>query len=455
MEELLSETESLCPQCLSRISAKRIAENGSVYLKKVCQRHGTFKVLLWRGVNKEYIDWGKDSQPAVGPQKRTTEVDMGCPYDCGLCPEHRANTCTLVMEVTQRCNLFCPVCFASAGDLQNSEPDLNTIKKMYETVLETTGNPSIQLSGGEPTLREDLPQIVSLAKKTGFQHIMINTNGIRIANEDYYLDRLVDSGADTIYLQFDGLTSEVYKTIRGMNLFPHKVAAINKCVKAKIGIVLVPVLIRGVNDHQMGDIIQFAKQWIPTVKGVHFQPLSYFGRYPGFPKNEDRITIPDIIRGLIEQTDGELRREYFLPRRSEESYCAFSGLFLLDRNGRLSSMYRRVDSKSVIPVGRPGKPPWESARSFMNSHWRYKASHVSEPASPENLLTCIATRGLTITGMPFQDVWNIDLERLKRCCTHVVTSNRRIMPLCAYYLTDAMGTRLHPNRSSGLTTSTY
>lgn len=442
MKQLLSETESLCPECLRRISAQRIAENGNVYLEKVCQDHGTYKVLIWRGDSIDYINWGKDSQPAAGPLKTITEVDMGCPHDCGLCPEHKANTCTLVMEVTQRCNLRCPVCFASAGTFQNSEPDLETIRKMYETVLKTTGTPSIQLSGGEPTLRDDLPQIVSLAKKMGFEHIMINTNGIRIAKDEEYLDRLVESGAGTIYLQFDSITDEAYRVIRGIDLFQHKMTAMRNCAKAKIGVVLVPVLIRGVNDHQIGDMIRFAKQWIPTVKGVHFQPLSYFGRYPGFPKDEDRITIPDIIRSLIEQTDDDLSQEYFLPRRSEDSHCAFSGHFLLDKTGRLSSIHRRGAPKLVSIREAPEKPPWESARSFMNLHWRYDASRASGSSSPYSLLSSVATRGFTITGMPFQDVWNMDLERLKKCCTHVVTTNKRIIPLCAYYLTNDRGKRL-------------
>ena len=266
MSQLVGETESLCPECLRRIPAIKIAENHSIYMEKSCPEHGKYKVLIWRQEPEHYLDWCRYSQQAVGPLKSLTKYDRGCPYDCGLCPEHKANACTMVMEVTQRCNLRCPVCFANAGELFNYEPDLDTIKEMYQTVLDTTGTPTIQLSGGEPTVRDDLPQIVTLGRQMGFEHIMINTNGVRLAKDKEYLHKLVESGAGTIFLQFDGITDEVYQHTRGTNLTKLKTDAIGNCADAKIGVILVPTVIPRVNDHQLGDIVQFAKQWIPTVR---------------------------------------------------------------------------------------------------------------------------------------------------------------------------------------------
>ncbi len=447
MSKLSQETESLCPACLKRISARRVSENGNVYLEKECPEHGPFKTLIWRGTLQDYIDWGECGEEAVGPLKSITPVRDGCPYDCGLCPEHKANACTMVMNVTQRCNLKCPVCFASTNAATAYEPDLETIRRMYESVLEVTGLPTIQLSGGEPTVRDDLPEIVALGKHIGFQHIMVNSNGVRIAKDRDYLRRLADAGAGTIYLQFDGVTDEVYRYTRGADLFDLKERAISNCTDFHLGVVLVPTLVPGVNDHQLGDIIRFAKGRIPTVRGVHFQPISYIGRFPAPPTDEDRITIPDLIRGLERQTKGEIKGENLMPRRSQDSHCSFSAIFVL-RDGRLEAIGRRRAKDGAGRRGDDRRPPWETARSFMNAHWQPKEEKLFPPATNcncwGNLYREVAAQGLTISCMPFQDVWSIDLDRLKRCCGHVVAPDCKIYPFCAYYLTSSTGQRLYP-----------
>ncbi len=463
VNRLLGETESLCPECLYRIPARKVAEDGNVYLEKECPEHGKFKALIWRGSGQSYLDWNQNAQEAVGPLKSLTPVGRGCPYDCGLCPEHKANACTMVMEVTHRCNLRCPVCFASSGQISSHEPDIETIKGMYHTVLQSTGTPSIQLSGGEPTVRDDLPEIVALGRRMGFQHIMINTNGVRIAKDMEYLQRLVHAGAGTIFLQFDGVSDDVYQYTRGTNLADIKVKAVSNCAEAEIGVILVPVLIPGINDHQLGDIIQFAKSWMPTIRGVHFQPISYLGRYPAVPRDEDRITIPDVIDGLVRQTGGELSSENFLPRRSREAYCAFTSLFILGEDKRLLPINQRHTGELVSGWGYT-RSPWESARSFMNLHWqfsggngaRYSESCCGVNSAPklrswEDIYQLVAIRGLTITCMPFQDIWTLDLERLKRCCGHLVTPDNQIIPFCAYYLTSTSGKRLYTNLAEAAT----
>jgi hypothetical protein len=362
----------------------------------------------------------------------------------------------MVMEVTHRCNLRCPVCFANAGGAIGGEPDLQTVRDMYQTVLESTGTPTVQLSGGEPTVRDDLPQIVSLGRQMGFTHIMINSNGVRIAKDKEYLHRLVDSEASTIYLQFDGVSDDVYRYTRGADLFRYKVKAIENCAEAKLGVVLVPTIVPRVNDHQLGDIIQFAKQRIPTVKGVHFQPVSYLGRYPGAPEDKDRFTMPDVVNGLIRQTGGEVKEENFIPTRCGDSHCSFSSLFILMEDGRLLPTSRRLTDDMVCTWGGFKRGPEERARSFMDLHWRFTGEEPvqysesccttgSEPrlGSWDELQRQVATRGLTITCMPFQDAWNLDLERLRRCCGQVVAPEKRIIPFCAYYLTSSRGERLY------------
>jgi len=461
--QVIGETESLCPECLRLVSAKRVAENGNVYLEKNCPEHGYYKTIIWRGDARSFLDWGSCSQEASGPLQSLTDTNRGCPYDCGPCPEHQANACTMVIEVTRRCNLSCPVCFASSGALAEHDPDLETIRRMYQTVLDTTGTPTIQLSGGEPTVRDDLPEIVAMGRQMGFEHIMINTNGIRIAKDKEYLRRLVDSGTGTIYFQFDGLTDEVYNYTRGSNLAKLKFDTIHHCADAKVGVILVPTLVPGINDQQLGDMVRFAKKWIPTVKGIHFQPVSYFGRYPEAPRDEDRITIPDVIDGLIKQVGEEIKLENFIPRRSKDSHCSFSSLFVLGKDGRLKAASRRLTEELISGWGGYKKQPWESARSFMNIHWKHGeeeklkdagagcccgTNNKSGCSTSESIFERVQMFDLSITCMPFQDMWTLDLERIKRCCGHVVTPHNRIVPFCVYYLTGASGERLYCHNSA-------
>ena len=307
MTESPASTASLCPYCLRRIPARRITEADAVYLAKSCPEHGDIeKVLLWKNSPKPYHSWTRCGSPAAA-------LSDLCPAGCGLCPDHQQRTCTAIIEVTARCNLRCPVCFAAADGGSSADPGAARIAGMLEMVLEKAGPCPIQISGGEPTLRDDLPEIVALARSIGFDHIQINTNGIRLAQDEAYGRALVDAGLTVVYLQFDGVTGSVYESIRGEDLLQIKLHALENCRTWKVGVILVPTLVKRVNDGQIGSIIQFAKRWIPIVKGVHFQPMTYAGRYPAAPQNEDRLLLPEILAAIEAQTLGELKVENMLP----------------------------------------------------------------------------------------------------------------------------------------------
>ncbi len=456
MKNVINETKSLCPTCLNVIPASKVSEDENVYLEKTCPDHGDFKTLIWRGA-PTYQEWGM-GENAPGAEVRQTQSTDNCPNDCGLCSEHAAQTCTVLMEVTGRCNLNCSVCFAgSVNGASEFHPDISEIRAMFDTVIDAGGPYPIQLSGGEPTLRDDLPEIISHAKRLGFYHVQVNTNGLRLAKDKAYLQKLKEAGTDLIYLQFDGVSDDVYQKIRGADLFAMKSKVIENCAEAKIGVQLVPTLIPDINDHQIGEMIMFAKEWIPVVKGVHFQPVSYFGRYPTTPSDNERITTPDVLRALEEQTAGEVKAENFLPRRRQDAHCGFSGFFVLQEDARLkaTTLFKPDQQNSAacndisgfVP---PRQTPSEHVRNFID-----KKSRFIEPlpiarkdcgCDPESSLPNIFERArvhyLSISGMPFQDVWTVDLERLKGCCIHVVTPDKRLIPFCAYYLTDRAGQRL-------------
>jgi uncharacterized radical SAM superfamily Fe-S cluster-containing enzyme len=442
MRDRLGDTESLCPICLKRIPAIKVADNGKIYLEKTCPEHGEYRTLIWRQDAKHYLDWTAGSERGSGPERCFTTVDKGCPYDCGLCPEHWTRACTMVMELTMRCNLSCPVCFASANRNKDYEPDIETIRGMYEATMQGVGACTIQLSGGEPTLRDDLPQIIALGREVGFNHILINTNGVRLAQEPGYLQKLKESGASAIYLQFDGVSDDVYHHTRGQNLYQIKNQVLTNCTRESIGVILVPTIIPGINDHQLGDIVQFAKRWIPIVKGVHFQPISYFGRYPHPPRDEDRITIPDVIDALESQTGGELKAKDFLPRHAQDAHCSFSSFFILTEEGKLQALSNLARGRVTGWGSCAELPPEESSRRFMSRHWRLD-ENCCQNSSAEDFYDRVLNYYLTITCMPFQDVWSLDMDRLRGCCGHVVAWDRRIIPFCAYYLTSTTGERLY------------
>ncbi|MEW6034086.1 MAG: radical SAM protein, partial [Chloroflexota bacterium] len=369
-EELLQETQSLCPECLRKIAALRKVANGNVYLEKSCPVHGDFRVLVWRDAEL-YRRWGRGEETR-GPQKRLTATQRGCPYDCGLCPEHRAETCTVLMEVTASCDLHCPFCFASSGK-GTSDLDLGKIAGMYQAIVDAGGPYPVQLSGGEPTVRDDLPHIVALGKKMGFGHIQLNTHGLRLARDREYLLRLKEAGVDLVYLQFDGVSDDVYHQLRGANLLDLKLQAIENCAQARIGVILVPTLVPRVNDHQVGDIVRLAKRWVPVVKGIHFQPVSYFGRYPRTPRDEDRITIPDVLRALEAQTQGEVRATDFVPRRRSDSHCGFSGFFVLmeDQHLQATTSFNHRQLEATHGSGCLKESPAQHVRRFISQRGRF------------------------------------------------------------------------------------
>lgn len=433
---VLFETESLCPDCLRKIPAYYVLKDNNVYLKKECPEHGEYSVLFWRDgdLYKEFYNQSVHDDK----NENYSNLNKGCPFDCGLCSQHEGGVCTAVVEVTQRCNLNCNICFADSKN-EFKDPTLDEIKNMFETAKKYGGKCSVQISGGEPTVREDLPEIIKSGKSFEFPHMQINTNGVRIANEEGYAKILKDAGADLIYLQFDGINDDIYKKIRGKSLFNIKMKAIENCKKAKIGVLLVVTVVPGINSDNIGEIVQFAKRNMPIVRGIHFQPVSYFGRYPGeTPRDEDRCSISDVLHSLEKQTFGELRMVDFVPRKRYDSHCAFSSSFYLSENGNLLAITDSRQNELNNDTDFAKK-----TNEFTNKQWRlpeYTNTNQENPMSKFKLR--LGTYTLSITGMGFQDAWNIDINRLKGCCVHVVTKDKAI-PLCAFHLTSTKGERLY------------
>ncbi len=342
-------TGSVCPVCLAAIPAERCAEGDTVYLKKTCPEHGTTSTPVWRGLDS-YLRWGQAPRAFSQPPVCATAVERGCPYDCGLCPDHRQQSCCVLLEVTSRCDLACPVCYASASR-QGADASLAEIGGWLDTLVASAGGRvHIQLSGGEPTVRDDLAEIVALIRARGFEFVQLNTNGVRIAREPDYLAALAKAGLDCVFLQFDGVSDDVYQRLRGAKLMRLKTQAIRNCGQAGIGVVLTPTLVPGVNVDQIGAIVDFAIAETPAVRAVHFQPVSYFGRCLTPPENASRITLPEVMEALIAHSGGAIQHGDFHPGSAENPYCSFSGRFVIGEGGRLRATGEEPQSCCGVPV---------------------------------------------------------------------------------------------------------
>ena len=444
----LSQTERVCPICLTKIPAQKVMRGEDVFLVKECPEHGTTETILWKGC-PDYQSWVRPKIPSQ-PKACFTEISKGCPYDCGLCPDHRQHSCTVLLEITQRCNLGCNFCFADAGASPMDDPSLEVIKGWYEKLLKGGGPFNIQLSGGEPTLRDDLPEIIALGKSLGFNFIQVNTNGLRFAEDSSFVERCKAAGLSSIFLQFDGTTDEIYRALRGKPIFRQKELAIENCARNNIGVVLVPTLVPGVNVENIGAIIQYGLSHLPAVRGVHFQPVSYFGRYPEQPADSARITIPEVIQELARQSNGQIRPDSFKPPGCENALCSFHGNFVLMPGGEL-----RPWTKHESCCGTPEKAEVGAAkaRNFVAKYWSapevkttVKGIGGTDFSIWDSFLERTKTHSFSISGMAFQDAWNLDLDRLRDCCIHVMSPEEKLIPFCAYNLTNSHGQSLYRKR---------
>ncbi len=461
------ETESLCPVCLKRIKAIRVLQGDEVFLVKECVDHGSNRCVIWRG-EPSMAEWHRPKDP-VHPDLCYGTVDAGCPFDCGLCEAHEQLPCSVLLEVTDRCNLRCSVCFADSGRGQAEDPPLADISWLLERAMAAAGPCNLQLSGGEPTLRDDLPQIVDAARQIGYTFIQVNTNGLRLAADIGYGKRLRDAGLSSVFLQFDGVDDEIYCSLRGRALLVEKLRAVENCGKVGLGVVLVPTLVKGVNTDSIGAIVRQALQMAPFVRGIHFQPVSYFGRFPGQRGDEGRITLPELMRCLEEQTEGLVKVADFSPPGCEHARCSFHATYVCSAEGGLRPIGAGrgddcclADSgsggvrRTVETVSRRWRLP--SAAPFIRrtplseqtpccSGSTPTVTRVEGPLDLNLFLREVATRSFTISAMAFQDADNLDLERLRGCCISVVSADGMLVPFCAYNLTSREGKSLHRRRN--------
>ena len=430
---LLSETNSVCPVCLKRVEARYFAYSNGVFLEKSCREHGDYRVLVW-DEPVSFLKW----KTRIGQE----EVLKGdCPNDCGICENHIQDTCCVLLELTQRCDLGCPVCFASSinGNAAN-DPDITQITGWYDMLKERGGQYNIQLSGGEPTMRDDLHEIIRIGRERGFTFFQLNTNGLRIAREDGYIEKLAAEGLSTVFLQFDGFAEKTNMFLRGRYLTEDKLRAVKRCREASVGVVLVPTIIRDVNDTEIGKIMNYAAENMPIIRGVHFQPISLFGRYS--VNSDARITVPELLERIERQTEGKVKKKDFSPSNAEHPLCGFHAdytvtggnwQFIKGSNEGCNCGISSAQARSAVAR------KWNAPDEIIS----VKENISNEAMSFDDFINLRQNTTLAISGMSFQDAYTMDLNRLRRCYIHIISQDGRLIPFCSYNLSSDSGKTLY------------
>jgi 7,8-dihydro-6-hydroxymethylpterin dimethyltransferase len=464
----LGTTQSLCPECLALVPAKIIDRGGRVYFRKTCPTHGVREDFVCS--DRKWYDQMEFALPAKSPAKFGVEPDQGCPFDCGLCTEHEQHTCVGVLEITSSCNLTCPMCYASSSP-GGRHLSLADCQKQIDRLVEVEGRAEVcQLSGGEPTIHPQLPQIIEYALSREIDYVMINTNGIRFA-KDPALVELVARHKERmeIYFQFDGLHDDVYRTLRGEPLLETKLAALDALQAAGIHVTLVATLQGGVNDEQMGPLVEFGLSR-PNISGISFQPATYSGRHVLPEQLERRITYPDVIAGVARQTRGLFAESDFLPLPCAHPNChqiaiayrqgntAIPVTRFIDARGNLDLLangisFTRTKSRDLIMqyLGRQaccggggcGEESPGSQFAVQGSELPHLSPSLPLSVSPstspkDEFFSKILAQELgaenlfRITITSFLDAYNFDVRRLMKCCTHHVLPSGHVIPFCAY-----------------------
>lgn len=429
-------TLSLCPDCLKRVDAKIVFEEEKVYMLKRCKEHGNSKVLIADDI-EYYKNIRNYNKPSETPYKFNTATDYGCPYDCGLCPDHEQHSCLTVVEVTDRCNLTCPTCYAGSSPTYGRHRTLDEVKSMLDAIVENEKEPDVvQISGGEPTIHPQFFEILDYAKTLPIKHIMLNTNGIEIAKDFEFAKRLASYAPDfEIYLQFDSFKEEVLRTMRGADLLKIRQQALDHLNELNLSTTLVVTLQKHLNDDEIGKTIEFALKQ-RCVRGVTFQPTQIAGRLENFNTTTDRITLTEVRRKILEQTS-VFQADDLIPVPCNPDALVMG--YALKLGGEVFPLTRYINpadlldnSKNTIVYEQDEHLQGKMIELFSTGN---SVDKVTEKL--HSILCCLPQIDAPMLGydnlfrviiMQFVDAHNFDVRAIKKSCVHIVNKDNKIIP---------------------------
>lgn len=441
----LEMTRSLCPTCEATIDAKLLLRNDQIIMRKWCPEHGQSECLIHSDANW-YFEAQKYHRPGDIPLSYSSNMERGCPHDCGICPDHEQHMCLGLIDITENCNLKCPTCFA-ASEFSGNHMSLEAIDNCLDRYIETEGPGGvIQLSGGEPTTHPQFLEAVKLALSKPYDMVMINTNGRILAKNKELVQSLADIANHRleIYLQFDGLNARSYELLRGEDLLEEKLIALENCRAAGLPLNLVATIARGVNEDQIGALVEFGVQ-TTGVRGVNFQPVSLVGRYTDESPLE-RTTLTGVLHAIEDQTQGMFTVKDFLPLPcSHPSQIAMTYAYI--KNKKVKPIPRYIDLKpyldyftnTVYPDPRPifktaVKGLWSAGTSMSSAKTLYDFSCVCGMPVKKDFFSYAGRSKIAnedafrIVVLQFQDLWNWDMKVAKKSCVGFVQPDGRIIP---------------------------
>ena len=497
-EVLANVSKSVCPECLKIIDCKISFRENRVYLRKYCKTHGSFEALIYSDAEdyRKALKYNKPGTKALHYQGKGKDEGegKGCPDDCGLCVEHKQHTCVGIIEITDRCNLTCPVCFADANN--SFTLPFARVKEMIDLYVKCEGQPEvIQISGGEPTLHPDICEIIRYAATKGILYIILNTNGLKLADMEFAKaislsmeglrrDTLSikgmgakDGRKPTIFLQFDGFSDDIYTALRGRSLIDLKMKAINNCKELGMDINLVPTIVKGVNEGEIGPIIDLALSE-DCIKAVNFQPATMAGRYGlacecGGQNPDSRMTIPEVLTEIERQTSGTVRKNSFINIPCPHPTCSACA-YVYSNNGNTVVLNDLLDVDEYIDCmtnrllprvsGITGMPDMAELDEMAETGDCLAPDIIKKISAVDRLLSMSAVSGSEKTAdaictacagkMPdiasirnitdivdnvtlisvhaFMDEFNFDLSRAQKCCVTQILPNGQMIPFCVY-----------------------
>lgn len=465
---------SLCTTCYRRIDAKLVFEDERVYMLKRCPQHGFERVLIsddvdyYRRCREVFI------KPPEMPDRWNTPIKYGCPYDCGLRPDHEQHSCLSLLEINDACNLSCPICYAQSGTHRTEFKPLDQIERMLDCIVTNEAEPDVvQVSGGEPTIHPQFFDVLDVAKRRPIRHLMVNTNGIRIAQDEAFAERLASYMPNfELYLQFDSQRRDPLMQLRGADLRSIRERALERLNKLNVSTTLVVTVERGVNDDELGGIVDFALRQ-PCVRGVTFQPVQQAGRLGNYSSAEHRLTLSEVRRRILTQTS-VFKPEDLIPVPCHPDSLAMG--YAMKLGGKVLPLTGMVSPDVLINAGRntiiyeqdPAVRASIEQNPGLRSHifklFSTNHSPQSQASTLRELLCCLpqvlAPKSLgyenlfRILIVQFIDAQTFDLRSIKKTCIHIAhPDGQRLIPFDTYnmfYRDDLEETRLRPLRDQAL-----
>lgn len=452
-------TVSICATCFRKVEGKTLFENGNVYLTKHCPEHGREKVLIATDI--PYYKQCREVflKPPEQANRYNTPTRFGCPYDCGLCPDHEQHSCISLIEITDHCNLKCPICYADSGPHRPGYRTMEEIERMLDAIVANEGQPDIvQISGGEPTLHPHFFEILDACRKRPIKHLMVNTNGLRVAQDPDFVKRLADyMPGFELYLQFDSFDMNPLMSLRGADLRRTRERAIANLNQYNVSTTLVVTLKKGLNDHEVGKIIDYAVKQ-PCVRGVTLQPIQAAGRLEDFDPSKDRLTLTEVRQSILNQTSIFSAYDVIpVPCHPDSLAMAYA---VKTENG-VVPLTRFID-KSLLIEGARNTIVYERDSVLREELFKlFSTGHSPDSAakSLRDLLCCLPDvqtpaqirydQIFRVLIVQFIDAHSFDLRSIKKTCVHIAQPDGRLIPFDTFnifYRDDLEKTRLEPLR---------